>query len=306
MRRPSLQKRTASLPWDDLRWVLTIARTGSLSGAARALHVGHSTVFRRLIALERRLGVKLFERTRGGYAPTAHGNLAAAAASAMESQALAVERLMVASDSDLTGIVRLATSELLAGHLLPPLIEGFLAMHPRVQVEIDVADHTVDLTRREADLAMRASNAPGDHLVGRQAGELRYAIYGARSKRDPPAEDNLAQLQWIGFDDSIAHYAVARWLRAQTGRAPPRVRFSSIAPMMQAVAEGLGVAILPIFAADRHAALTRLGAMLDQPRMKLWILTHPEMRENARVGALSRHLARNLPRVLSERQRIDV
>lgn len=303
MRRPSLQKRTTSLPWDDLRCVLTIARTGSLSGAARALRVEHSTVFRRLNAVERRLGVKLFDRSRGGYTPTANGKLAAAAASAMESQALAVERLMVGRESDLTGVVRLATSELLAGHLLPPLIQSFLAAHPQVQVEIDVANHPVDLTRREADLALRASNTPGEHLVGRVAGELRYAIYGSRHRQYPTTSEAWADLPWLGFDDSIAHHGVARWLRAQTGHAPPRVRFSSIAPMVQAVAEGLGVAILPTFAADRHEALVRIGEVLDQPRMQLWILTHPEMRENARVGALSRHLTRNLPPVLAERQR---
>src|SRR5690348_7430875 len=140
MRRPSLQKRTASLPWDDLRCMLAIARTGSLSGAARALHVEHSTVSRRLNALERRLGVKLFERTRGGYAPTGNGKLAVAAASAMEAQALAVERLMMGSDTELAGVVRLATSELLAGHLLAPVIGSFLTLHPRIQVEVDVAN----------------------------------------------------------------------------------------------------------------------------------------------------------------------
>src|SRR5262245_2263018 len=304
MRRPSLQKRTTALPWDDLRCLLSIARNGSLSGAARALHVGHSTVFRRLNALERRLGVKLFERRRSGYTPTANGKLAAAAAGAMESQALAVERLMAGSDSGLAGAVRLATSELLAGHLLPPVIESFLAMHPRVQVEIDVANHAVDLTRREADLALRASNTPGDHLVGRVAGELRYAIYGSRDRQYPASEDSWPQLPWLGFDDSIAHHGVARWLRAQT-HLPPRVRFSSIAPMVQAVADGLGVAILPLFAADRHPGLARVSAVLDQPRMQLWILTHPEMRDNARVGALARHLARTLPGVLADRQRID-
>ena len=302
MRRPSLQKRTAALPWDDLRCVLSIARTGSLSGAARALRVGHSTVFRRLNALERRLGVKLFERKRSGYSPTGHGKLAAAAASAMESQALAVERLMAGSDSDLEGVVRLATSELLAGYLLPPVIESFLSAHPRVQVEIDVANHAVDLTRREADLALRASNTPGDHLVGRVAGELRYAIYGSRKQQYAITEEDWSQLPWLGFDDSIAHHGVARWLHARTGNLPPRIRFNSIAPMVQAVAEGLGVAILPLFAAERHASLARIGAVLDQPRMQLWILTHPEMRENARIGALSRHLARSLPRILAERQ----
>lgn len=303
MRKPSLQKRTSALPWDDLRCVLTIARCGSLSGAARALGVEHSTVFRRLNAVEKRLGVKLFERTRGGYAPTAQGELAAAAASAMESQALSIEGLMLEKESQLTGVVRLATSELLAGHLLPSVIEGFLAAHPQIEVEIDVANHAVDLKRREADLALRASNTPGDHLVGREIGELRYAIYGARALLQTGIDLDLSKSSWLGFDDSIAHQGVAQWQRAQLRYPLPRVRFNSIAPMLQSVAEGLGVSILPIFAADGHPLVARIGAVLDQPRVKLWILNHREMRENARVKALSRHLARHVPQVLAERQK---
>jgi DNA-binding transcriptional LysR family regulator len=302
MRKPSLQKRTTSLPWDDLRCVLAIARCGSLSGAARALGVEHSTVFRRLNAVEKRLGVKLFERTRAGYAPTAHGEMAAAAASAMESQALSVETLMLGKESELTGVVRLATSELLAGYLLPGVIESFLAAYPQIEVEIDVANHAVDLKRREADLALRASNAPGDHLVGREIGELRYAIYGARALLQSGSNVDLSHCEWLGFDDSIAHQSVAQWQRGQLRYPAPRVRFNSIAPMLQSVGEGLGVSILPLFAADRHPLVARIGAVLDQPRVKLWILNHREMRENARVKALFRHLARHVPQALADRQ----
>jgi DNA-binding transcriptional LysR family regulator len=301
MRKTSLQKRTRPLAWDDLRCVLTVARTGSLSGAARALGVEHSTIFRRLNAVERRLGVKLFERTRKGYAPTVQGERAAAAASAMESQALAVEGLMLGQESNLTGVVRLATSELLAGYLLPTVIDGFRAAHPRLDLEIDVANHAVDLTRREADIALRASNSPGDHLIGRQIGELRYGVYGARHLAQA-AGSKLDQLPWLGFDDSIAHHEIARWQHALRLNPAPRIRFNSIAPMVQAAAEGLGVAVLPMFAAERHAQLVRIGAVLDQPRVGLWTLSHREMRENARVQALSRHLARSIPQALAERQ----
>src|SRR5262245_42515342 len=109
MRKSTLQKRTAALGWDDLRCVLEIARAGSLSGAARALGVEHSTVFRRLNAIEKRLGARLFERTRTGYVPTANGELTAAAASAMEAEALGIERRLLGADERLSGVVRLAT-----------------------------------------------------------------------------------------------------------------------------------------------------------------------------------------------------
>jgi DNA-binding transcriptional LysR family regulator len=132
MRKPTLQKRTAALEWDDLRCVLAIARAGSLSGAARVLAVEHSTAFRRLNAIEKGLGVKLFERTRNGYVPTESGEITATAASVMESQALDIERRIVGADERLSGLVQLATSELFAGYLLPPALKSFTAGHPRL------------------------------------------------------------------------------------------------------------------------------------------------------------------------------
>jgi DNA-binding transcriptional LysR family regulator len=303
MSKRRLQKRTRSLAWDDLRCVLSIARTGSLSGAARALGVGHSTVFRRLNAIERRLGVTLFDRTREGYTATASGELAVAAANAMEIEALAVERRMLGAAGRISGVVRLATSELFAGFILPAVLSDFLAQHPEIEVEVDVSSRSVDLTRREADLALRASNAPPDDLIGRQVGELRYAVYGARGQPPASAVAALADYPWLGFDQSLAHLEIARWRDAHFANASTRVRFNSLAPMLHAAGEGLGLAILPIFAAQRLETLSRLTPILDQPRMKLWVLSHGDTRDNARVRALAQHLARHVPRVLAARQR---
>ena len=228
MRKPNLQKRTSSLPWDDLRCVLAVARTGSLSGAARALGIEHSTVFRRLNAIEKRLGVKLFERARSGYTPTANGEFAAAAASSMEVEALAIERRMLGADERLTGVVRLATSELFAGFLLPLVLNDFLAAHPEIEIEVDVSSRVVDLTRREADLALRAPNAPPDHLIGREVGELRYAVYGTRSTAGETTTGTLDGRPWLGFDENIAYLAIARWQRAQSPDKRTRARLSGL------------------------------------------------------------------------------
>jgi DNA-binding transcriptional LysR family regulator len=303
MSKQRLQKRTRSLAWDDLRCVLAIARTGSLSGAARSLGVRHSTVFRRLNAIERRLGVKLFDRTREGYSVTASGELAVTAASAMEIEALAVERRMLDAAGRISGVVRLATSELFAGFLLPAVLNEFLALHPQIEIEIDVSSRAVDLTRREADLAIRASNTPPDDLIGREVGELRYAVYGARGQPRVSSVAALADHPWLGLDQSLSHLAIARWLETSVAGAQPRVRFNSLAPMVHAVGTGLGIAILPIFAADSLDALSRLTPILDEPRMKLWVLSHGDTRDNARVRALARHLARHLPGVLTARQK---
>jgi DNA-binding transcriptional LysR family regulator len=302
-RKPNLQKRTGSLPWDDLRCVLAIARSGSLNGAARELGIEHSTVFRRLNAIEKRLGVRLFERSKAGYVATAQGELAAAAAGTMELEALRIERQMMGADARLAGVVRLATSELFAGFLLPRLLQEFLADHPEMEVELDVSNSFADLTRREADLALRATIAPPEHLVGHHVGDLRYAVYGSAGLTHSNTRQ-LETLPWLGFDDSIAFLEIARVQRALPVQNSARVRFNSIASMLHAAAEGLGVAILPLFAADRCPALARWGPVLEHPRMKLWVLNHSEMRGNARVMALSRHLVKRIPAVLAELQQI--
>jgi DNA-binding transcriptional LysR family regulator len=137
MGKPNLQKSTSAagsgqLAWDDLRTVLAIVRSGSLSGAARVLDIEHSTVFRRLEDIERRLGTTLFERSRSGYLANAHGEAVADAARVMEEAALGAERRVLGADRRLTGTVRIATSEMLGAYLLPRLLEEFLDAHPEI------------------------------------------------------------------------------------------------------------------------------------------------------------------------------
>ena len=127
MSKPDLHERTGRLGWEDLQTVLAVTRAGSLAGAARALNLQHSTVFRRIEAVEQRLRVRLFERARSGWQANAHGETVAEAARVMEEAALAAERRVLGADLELTGSIRIATSELLGGYLLPRPVAGFLA-----------------------------------------------------------------------------------------------------------------------------------------------------------------------------------
>jgi DNA-binding transcriptional LysR family regulator len=304
MRKTILQKSTEPLAWDDLRTVLAVAREGSLSGAARALQVEHSTVFRRLKATERRFGSALFERGRSGYAPTAHGEAVAESARVMEEAALAAERRVLGADVRLSGVVRISASEMFASYLLPRALPGFLDEHPQIEVEVDVSNRAVDLTRREADVVLRGTNQPPEHLYGREVGKLRYAVFAHRRFFRSGQAPALEGLPWIGFDDSIRRLDIARWLAERLPEARIRLRSDSLIAILQAAAAGLGAAILPLFAADWQPGLRRIGGVLDQPRVGLWVLNHAEVRENARVRALSRHLAQTLPGLLAQLQKL--
>ena len=296
MGKQTLQERTGTLDWNDLRTVLAVARAGSLAGAARVLELRHSTVFRRIEQAERRLGSRLFERSRSGWSPNPQGEAVARAAAEMESAALGAERAISGADARLEGTIRIATSELLAGHLLLPLLRPFLAEHPGIEIECDVSNRNVDLTRREADLALRATPQPPDMLVGRRIGSMRYAVYAAKpligKRQSAPV---LGELPWVGFDERIAHFQIAQWFRHALPDVRPRLRLDSMSALMKAAAAGIGAVLLPTFAAAQEPALVRVTEEIDGPEMGLWLLSHPDVRGNARVRALAAHLAQAVP-----------
>jgi len=296
MGKQTLQERTGTLDWNDLRTVLAVTRAGSLAGAARALELRHSTVFRRIEQAERRLGSRLFERSRSGWSPNPQGEAVARAAAEMESAALGAERAISGADARLEGTIRIATSELLAGHLLLPLLRPFLAEHPGIEIECDVSNRNVDLTRREADLALRATPQPPDMLVGRRIGSMRYAVYAAKpligKRQSAPV---LGELPWVGFDERIAHFQIAQWFRHALPDVRPRLRLDSMSALMKAAAAGIGAVLLPTFAAAQEPALVRVTEEIDGPEMGLWLLNHPDVRGNARVRALAAHLAQAVP-----------
>ena len=163
------------LDWNDLRYALAIARDGGLARAAETLAVNHSTVFRRLNAIEAKLGVKLFERLQGAYQPTDAGLRVLAAAERMEAEALSLDRELTGGDARLSGELRVTSSETLAFSALTLEIARFRSHHPGIRVELIVDNRQVDLSRREADVALRATRPRQGGLFGRRLEEA-YAI----------------------------------------------------------------------------------------------------------------------------------
>lgn len=301
MGKKNLRTRTSSLDWNDLRTVLAVARAGSLNGAARELALRHSTVFRRIEEAEARIGARLFDRSRTGWRANLQGEAVAAAAAEMEAAALAAERAISGADARMEGVIRLATSEMLAGYLLPSLLQRFLAGHPGIEIEADVSNRAVDLTRREADLALRATDRPPESMVGRQVAELRYAIYAARALLPRRGGQPVLQdLPWIGFDDRIAYTGIAQWFSQALPEVRPRMKSDSLPAMLMAAAAGLGAVALPMFAAAQEPRLLRITPPIEGQSMGLWLLHHPDVRGNARVRLLMQWLADAVPKELAQ------
>lgn len=276
-----------ALQWDDLRIVLAVGRSGSLSGAARTLGVSHATVFRRLRDIERRLGVRLFERSAGGYAPTPAGEDLVAVAGRMETEILEAERRVVGRDLRPSGSLRLTTTDTLLAGLLSPILVAFRREYPAIALEVSVSNQLFDLSRREADVAIRPSNAPPEHLVGRCLGRIEQAVYAPRDAVDEEGEAPA----WVGPDEGMTYRALERWMAEQEVERHCHYRADSLMGMYIAVRDGMGRTVLPCYLGDGDARLTRIGETVPALATSLWGLTHPDLRRVARVAVFMRFVA---------------
>ena len=273
------------LPWDELRLVLAIGRTGTLAGAARALALNHSTVFRRLGALESRIGVRLFERFRDGYSPTAAGEEVIAVAARVDAEVTAVERRLIGQDLRPSGLIRATTTDTLI-EMVTPILSAFRARHPEITLELAASNVLFNLSRRDADVAIRPSQDPPDMLVGRRVATVSFAIYAAPVYlKRKPARLALDEHDWIAPDDSLAHIPPARWLDATVPTARAVFRANTLVTMLHACRAGLGLALLPCYLGDGERHLRRIGAPIKALDSGLWLLTHPDLRRVARVRA---------------------
>jgi len=273
------------MPWDDLRTVLAIARAGSLSGAARTLGVNHATVFRRLGAIEERLGVKLFERHRGGYTPTVAGEEVAGAAGRVESEVAGIERRVAGRDRLPAGTLRITTTDTLLTGLLSPVLADFRGQYPDIALEIVVSNAQLNLSRRDADVAVRPTASPAENLVGRRAGTIAQAVYAPAARAGEEADPATAE--WIGPDETLWYRHLEDWMRRQGHDGRCSYRVDSLAGMHAAVRAGSGLAVLPCYLGDADPDLQRVGEPVADLAIDLWLLTHPDLREAARVRAFT-------------------
>ncbi|KWV58365.1 hypothetical protein AS156_34810 [Bradyrhizobium macuxiense] len=297
----------SALDWNDLRLVLAVTREGSLSGAARRLGVTHSTVFRRLGAIEAAIGTRLFERYRDGYAPTPAGEIAAASAARLEDEVLALERKLAGQDLRPSGPVRITTTDTL-GAILMRHLPGLRAAYSEIEPEITISNTMANLTRREAEIAIRPTPAPPELLVGRRVADIAHAIYGSRAYFGRRNDKDLSAHDWIGLDDALAGTVIAGWLRENLRAARITCRVDALPALRDAAVAGLGLALLPCYVGDLAPGLRRVTPKTPaEPRSALWLLTHDDLKRTARIRATLDFLAKALAseRALFEGKRAD-
>lgn len=270
--------------WADLQVLLAFAREGTLQKAAVRLDVDISTVSRRIRSLERDLGAKVVENISGRLVLTAAGERAMEVAAAMAVETDNLQRAMQGEDTHLTGILRVALLDLFV-LFHADLLSAFVSQYPHITLELVAATTQYhNLTRREADVAIRVAKQPDETLVGMRALHIEYAVYAHRTIAATPS---IAwdKLPWIGWDPIANARMTDAWMAKHVPRE--QIRFRTDSPVAQFVmAEaGSGACLLPTVYADRSRQLVRLSDVLVGFDTDLWLLTHRDLQHNARVRA---------------------
>lgn len=291
------------MQWEDLRLVKAIADAQGLAGAAILLKLDHSTVFRRLGALEKQLGLPLFERRRSAYQPTSTGEVVLQAALRMEEEVNGLERRLQGRDIAPSGEIRVTTADSLLMALLNPLFARFRQAYPDIRLDVVVGNMALNLSRRDADIAIRATDQPPETLVGRRIGQIAWALYGQRAsgKAEDLALQDVASANWVALSDDMAGLKVVEDALTRIGRERLVYRTNSVLALVEAIEAGLGIGHAPCFLGDARPDLTRLTPPIDDYSAGLWLLTHADIRHSPRIRAFmdffSEELTRLKPRI---------
>lgn len=276
--------------WDDLKFVMETARHGGTSGAARALGVNHATVARRIASAEAALGTRLFERLPSGYVPTEAGWEAVRAAEAMSDLERGLDRTIAARDTAIRGPLKVTAPELLIARVLAPIIAGFIAAHPDIELSLVATNETVNLAQRDADVAVRFAKAPSETLVGTQLFAQKGAVYANHALLAQDA-GGAAALDWIRF----AHWpGPPESIKAVRPNLRTQLTVDDMAAAIGAVRAGIGATRMACFLGDSDPLLARVPGLPLFDQIPLWVLTHADLRQVPRVRAFTGFLTQRL------------
>jgi DNA-binding transcriptional LysR family regulator len=277
----------------DLALVLALVRGKTLARAAELLKVDVSTVFRASRKLEAALATSLFEKSRAGYHPTSAALILAQQAESAE-QALELAQISLEQERDLvSGTVRLTCTEAVLQSLLLPALSRFMPNYPGLRLELNTSSSFANLSRRDADIALRLTSAPPEHLVGTRLRSVSYVVCASSAYHERAANNPWAELAWIAPDDFLPDHPTVAWRRQQLPGVNPMYRCSSMLAVAQMVKAGMGVAALPDFI-QQQEQMEVLSTPLEGCDAGLWLLTRPDCRSLRSVSTLFSELSRTI------------
>ncbi len=281
------------MQWDDARMFLAFAREGSFTAAAKRLGVQHSTVSRRIHMLEKDLATPLVERRASGYVLTEAGEDLRTSATRIEREILSFEAISAGRIDDPSGELRIAAIANMASTVLMPLFAQFSAEYPNIDLRVEVTNDSVRLSEREADIALRQTNCPGETLIGTRLTTVASAVYGSTDYCAALAAGQTSE-KWLGVDCCEYHRT---WTRQAQPQLTPSFCVDDTSLTLAALKEGLGVAYLPCFMGDSEPSLVRYREPEKQHELGLWLLYHRDLRSTKRVLLFRQHMQREIEKI---------
>ncbi|MFV1985602.1 MAG: LysR family transcriptional regulator, partial [Thiohalomonadales bacterium] len=268
------------MDWDDIRFFLAVARKNSIRGGSATLGVNHSTVSRRINSFEQKLDVRLFDRLPTGYILTPAGEDMLSSAERIEEEVNALDRKVLGRDAELNGQIRVTMPAPIVNLITPDLV-AFTKIYPGIELELLVSYEEFNLSKREADVAIRITNNPPDHLVGRKILKYTKSVYASKSYlKEYLTTRNSELLNWIGWDSAIDD----QWIKKSDF---PNIKIQHLLPdamaQLAAIKAGLGITILPCFMCEVEADLQRVPPAEIIPAWDIWLLTHKDLRDTTRI-----------------------
>jgi len=284
---------TQMIDWDNVQSFLEVVRSGSVSRAADKLGVNQTTVSRRIAALEKSLATHLFERSGKQWLVTSVGEKLVKNAEVMADEANAIQRLAMSESQDLSGKLTITVANVCTQYLLMPVVQKFLQRYPGIELEIIATHDELNLSAREADIALRTTDEPPENLIGKRIGQLGYAVYGtpellARIK----AQDSLTDIPCISWVSG--RNKRAEWIERNFPNTQCIYKTTELGLMQTMVVKGIGIAQMPCVFCDDDSRLVKIPVEFVEPGWGLWVLSHVDLRTTARVRIFREFLIKEL------------
>ena len=275
--------------WDDYHYFLKVARLGTLTAASNSLRVNHSTVLRRINALEKKLEARLFDRFKTGYVLTESGREMFNHIQHFEDEFIAVERKVKGKDIGHEGKIKLSTTDTLGHFWLPPFVKKFKARYPGIFLDIDIKTGFTDLTLRHADILICAYNDHPDYMIGKILAPIEIKLYASQAYIDthgrPGSIQDLASHDLLVLNEALDGVAFNEWVKAHVPPSAITMTCSMLTSLYHYTRQGLGIAPLPVYVGDPDPSLV---SIMDVPRQfhhEIWMLTHPDLKSIQRIKA---------------------